>query len=392
MAAADVFVFPSLFEGSAVVTYEALACGLPSIVTAEAGSVVRHGLEGLVVPARDVEALAEAMERLGCDPGLREDFAASARRGLNRSTGLAITAPCWRRSIRPSMPDRRKGQQAVLVMSPIPETSATPRNGVRTTMGIKSMVRGLLPRRHAPHRIFSGPLRGLRIVTSWHDYPAAICGYTERMLTDWLLEHVRPGETWLDVGANCGYTSLALCRQVGRSGHVYAFEPALATTACLERTGRENRFDQLVALPFALDDSPAPTVLKFTTDRGMIDSQMTTDDPACVAQVVAVGLDAIWDGIAPPNPTIHGIKIDVQGMELEALRGMEQCLSRYRPRLVLEIHRGVPRSDVLDLLERCGYRTKPMPIDESLGEFLDPQSNANFVFLPHAHRAEPAVR
>ena len=45
MAAADVFVFPSLFEGSAVVTYEALACGLPSVVTAQAGSVVRDGIE-----------------------------------------------------------------------------------------------------------------------------------------------------------------------------------------------------------------------------------------------------------------------------------------------------------------------------------------------------------
>jgi glycosyltransferase involved in cell wall biosynthesis len=79
MAAADVFVFPSLFEGSAVVTYEALACGLPCIVTAEAGSVVRDGREGRIVPARDVGALAAAMEQLGTDAGLREHLAASAR-------------------------------------------------------------------------------------------------------------------------------------------------------------------------------------------------------------------------------------------------------------------------------------------------------------------------
>ncbi|HEX8203066.1 MAG TPA: glycosyltransferase, partial [Isosphaeraceae bacterium] len=45
MAAADVFVFPSLFEGSAVVTYEALACGLPCVVTPSAGSVARDGIE-----------------------------------------------------------------------------------------------------------------------------------------------------------------------------------------------------------------------------------------------------------------------------------------------------------------------------------------------------------
>jgi glycosyltransferase involved in cell wall biosynthesis len=80
MAAADVFVFPSLFEGSAVVTYEALACGLPSVVTPDAGSVVRDGVEGLLVPAGDVGRLAEGMERLGSDPELRASLGRAARR------------------------------------------------------------------------------------------------------------------------------------------------------------------------------------------------------------------------------------------------------------------------------------------------------------------------
>jgi glycosyltransferase involved in cell wall biosynthesis len=79
MASADVFVFPSLFEGSAVVTYEAMACGLPCIVTAEAGSVTRHERDGLIVPARDVVALAAAIERLGSDASLRAACSASAR-------------------------------------------------------------------------------------------------------------------------------------------------------------------------------------------------------------------------------------------------------------------------------------------------------------------------
>jgi hypothetical protein len=79
MAAADVFVFPSLFEGSAVVTYEALACGLPSVVTPNAGSVVRDGVEGFLVPPRDVEALAARLERLGTDPDVRWRMAIAAR-------------------------------------------------------------------------------------------------------------------------------------------------------------------------------------------------------------------------------------------------------------------------------------------------------------------------
>ncbi len=79
MAAADVFVFPSLFEGSAVVTYEALACGLPSVVTPAAGSVVRDGIEGFLVESRDVDALAQRMELLGNTPGLRTRMAGAAR-------------------------------------------------------------------------------------------------------------------------------------------------------------------------------------------------------------------------------------------------------------------------------------------------------------------------
>jgi len=79
MADADVFVFPSLFEGSAVVTYEALAAGLPSVVTREAGSVARDGIEGLTVPSADPLALAAKMEQLGLDAELRREMAGAAR-------------------------------------------------------------------------------------------------------------------------------------------------------------------------------------------------------------------------------------------------------------------------------------------------------------------------
>jgi starch synthase len=79
MASADVFVFPSLFEGSAVVTYEALACGLPCIVTEAAGSVVRDGQDGFIVPEADVATLATMMDRLGNDASLRREMSRSAR-------------------------------------------------------------------------------------------------------------------------------------------------------------------------------------------------------------------------------------------------------------------------------------------------------------------------
>jgi alpha-maltose-1-phosphate synthase len=75
----DVFVFPSLLEGSAFVTYEALASGLPVITTPNAGSVVRDGEDGIIVPIRDVEALMAAIERIYRDPSLRDAMARKAR-------------------------------------------------------------------------------------------------------------------------------------------------------------------------------------------------------------------------------------------------------------------------------------------------------------------------
>jgi glycosyltransferase involved in cell wall biosynthesis len=76
---ADVFVFPSIEEGSALVTYDALACGLPVITTPNAGSVVRDEIDGLIVPIRDVGALAAALQRLREDRDLRERMGRSAR-------------------------------------------------------------------------------------------------------------------------------------------------------------------------------------------------------------------------------------------------------------------------------------------------------------------------
>jgi len=83
---ASVFVFPSLSEGSAKVTYEAMACGLPVIVTPNAGSVARDGEHGIVVPVRDKEALERAILSLYENRDLREELGAKGRKHIERYT------------------------------------------------------------------------------------------------------------------------------------------------------------------------------------------------------------------------------------------------------------------------------------------------------------------
>jgi len=83
---ADVFLLPSLCEGSATVVYEALAAGLPVITTKSTGSVVRDGVEGLIVPERDPQAIADAIRHLAGDEDLRATLSENARRSARDHT------------------------------------------------------------------------------------------------------------------------------------------------------------------------------------------------------------------------------------------------------------------------------------------------------------------
>ncbi|MDW8465876.1 MAG: glycosyltransferase family 4 protein [Chloroherpetonaceae bacterium] len=83
---ASVFVLPSLVEGSAYVTYEAMASGLPVIVSENAGSVARNGIDGFVVPIRSVEALKEKILLLYENEKLRREMGKSAAEHVKQFT------------------------------------------------------------------------------------------------------------------------------------------------------------------------------------------------------------------------------------------------------------------------------------------------------------------
>jgi glycosyltransferase involved in cell wall biosynthesis len=81
LRSAHVAVLPSYHEGAPRFLLEAAATGLPLVATDIEGcrTVVRHGENGFLVPVRDASALAEAIERLACDPALRERMGRASR-------------------------------------------------------------------------------------------------------------------------------------------------------------------------------------------------------------------------------------------------------------------------------------------------------------------------
>lgn len=249
-----------------------------------------------------------------------------------------------------------------------------------TKGSLKAFLRNLLPRQVRTHRILAGPLRGRRMVTSWHSNFSGLVGWTEPGVNRWFAENAKPGETWLDIGANYGVTALRLADLVGSSGRVYAFEPKLETCGYLASTISLNAMAHVLVVPVALGANDDLDVQRFVTSGSMAVGTALVDGPA--ETVFVTRFDWLWPRIAERNLRVDGIKIDVQGMELEVLSGMTELLRTNRPRLCVELHAGVDRDKLLDLLEACGYSRHGVIVDRHKDAGPEPLylDNANYAF------------
>jgi FkbM family methyltransferase len=146
--------------------------------------------------------------------------------------------------------------------------------------------------------------------------------------TRFLARYLRPGDEFWDVGANIGYFTLLAGVLVGSAGKVRAFEPLPTTFRMLERNVSLNPALPIEAHAVALaaDDARA----WFTADMD-VSNRLTTDKRGDVVQVVVSRVDA-WPSAAPTF-----VKVDVEGAELEVLRGAESTVRRCRPVLQVEL-------------------------------------------------------
>ena len=218
------------------------------------------------------------------------------------------------------------------------------------------------------------------MVTSWHDYPAGLTGRTERHLLTWFQREVTAGDTWLDIGAHYGYTAIALSKLVGSAGRVFAFEPVTATAGCVAQTRRLNKLSQLTVVPVGLGQPESLASVSLPLTRGMADKTIGSTAGPWTESLQIARFDWLWPIINAGRDAVDGVKIDVQGMELDVLRGMEQFLRRHRPKLVIEFHRGADRIAILDLLGGVGYGRQPVAIEPQVGnlseQLLDDRSYA----------------
>ena len=179
-------------------------------------------------------------------------------------------------------------------------------------------------------------------------------------------EIIRPGDTVIDVGAHAGYYTLLAARAAGPSGKVYAFEPAPHNQALLRHNVALNGYTTVTVVPRAVSDTVGQQTLFLSgLDNGfhsLYPVGPRGNGPEHQVRVDTTTLDAFMDELGWPSVGL--LKLDIEGGEPAALRGMRRLLARASGlRLVVEFCPWILRSTgtlptvFLELLRDAGLET-----------------------------------
>jgi FkbM family methyltransferase len=183
-------------------------------------------------------------------------------------------------------------------------------------------------------------------------------GWYERPFLRFLRDELQADDTYIDVGAHVGIDA-AFVAEVARAGRVVAFEPAPDTVAVLRSS--VGQLDNVDVIPVALGDAAGTVTLranpKWHLEDAATRSRFGVGPPVCQAQLVR------FDDWATDLARMDVVKIDVEGGELDVLKGMLHSLRRLRPRVVaVELygpHLAAARTtegEIVELLTDLGYR------------------------------------
>lgn len=193
----------------------------------------------------------------------------------------------------------------------------------------------------------------------WIPQDIYLTGDFESTTSNLVKKLLKPGDTVIDAGANIGYFSLLFASCVGPTGHVHAFEPVPELVEKLRANISLNRFGHITVNPFALSDHEGTA--RFYTGPADNSGLSSLRQPRQSRGSFDVQLRP-FDTLMPESDTsVSLVKIDVEGAELQVLRGMENMLRASRPNCLVEVTDGFLRemgdsSDaLLDYFARLDY-------------------------------------
>ena len=237
------------------------------------------------------------------------------------------------------------------------------------------------------------PLSGIWVIAGDKIISSEVERY-DRLDFDPLLSHIlpliRPGDTVVDVGAFIGDHTLAYSKQVGSEGVVYAFEPNPIAFKCLHHNMRT--CGNVIMRNLGLGHSPGMAPL-CCADGNSASAYIGEAGKIADVEMTALEIAVPW--------TVNLIKIDVEGYELNVLRGAGNLIKKCKPILVIEINpealarQSTTPEDILEWLKNHNYasyvlyRHPDTPfydiLAEPVGEPEEPAQSAS----PYVHDPVP---
>jgi FkbM family methyltransferase len=206
-------------------------------------------------------------------------------------------------------------------------------------------------------RVEAGAAQGLWIELNPHTGHGYARGETETVVQDFMSSHIGPTDTFYDLGANIGLFSLIAARITEGTAKVFSFEPDAQNAERLRRNVEHNGLTNVIVVESGvwscsgeLRFSAAPAC---SPDRGVgtfVAAEYAATDPL----LHVISIDDFTRSAPPPT----AIKCDVEGAEMEMLKGARATLERHHPWILCEMHSRENDRAGREFLQTLGYACK----------------------------------
>ena len=176
---------------------------------------------------------------------------------------------------------------------------------------------------------------------------AWITGKVEPEVQQVLRGHLRPGSTFLDVGASVGFFTVLGARLVGPTGRAVAFEPNASACKAIRANADLNGLENVEIVVQAVSDREGEA---FLDGSAAATATLVAEQTTAAVRVRTTSLDGFLADRPELAPDV--VKIDVEGHESAALRGMTATLRSVRPVVIVEMHGD---REFLSILEDADY-------------------------------------
>ena len=168
-----------------------------------------------------------------------------------------------------------------------------------------------------------------------HQYLYFYGTHDERYIITKLLRIIQPGDICWDIGANIGFYTCLLASQVGDTGAVVAFEPATRTCGYLHENVSLNKFTNVTVVNKGIGDKAEQRHLYYS-EAGLAEGTASlkyANKRTASERVTLDTIDNLFRELSAPD----FVKIDVEGYQLEVLKGGEYYLKTHAPLLMAEL-------------------------------------------------------